>query len=113
MKNKQTEDGKQLDCFKPGNPAYFNSDKVLDIEYLLAKVLRNSHLRDRIIASVCAIEGCSYATEKQLCDIEDEHELAKVLITGVIPKKNPAQGTVCFSAVAQSYFYQGHQHCYQ
>jgi len=84
-----TDDGKQLDCFKPGNPAYFNSDKVLDVEYLLAKVLRNSHLRDRIIASVCAIEGCSYAIEKELCNIENEHELAKVLITGVLPKKNP------------------------
>ena len=78
----------QLDCFKPGNPAYFNSDKVLDVEYLLAKVLRNSHLRDRLIASVCAIEGCSYAIEKQLCDINDEHELAKEFITGVLPQKD-------------------------
>lgn len=89
FEKEQQEDGSQLDCFKPGNPAYFNSDKVLDTEYLLAKVLRNSHLRDRIIASVCAIEGCSYETEKQLCNIDDEHELAKVLITGVLPQKNP------------------------
>src|SRR6476620_3047143 len=89
FEKQQTEGGKQLDCFKPGNPAYFNSDKVLDVEYLLAKVLRNSHLRDRIIASVCAIEGSSYATEKQLCYIENEHELANVLITCVLPKKNP------------------------
>ncbi len=85
---RQRTDDCQLDCFKPGHPAYFNSDKVLDVEYLLAKVLRNNHLRDRIIASVCAIEGCSYAIEKQLCDIEDVHELAKLLITGVLPQKN-------------------------
>src|SRR5881275_2299613 len=85
----QKEDGSQLDCFKPGHPAYFNSDKVLDIEYLLAKVLRNNHLRNRLIASVCAIEGCSYETEKELCNIEDEHELARVLITGVLPQKDP------------------------
>jgi arginine deiminase len=84
----QKEDGIQLDCFKPGHPAYFNSDKVLDTEYLLAKVLRNGHLRDRLIASVCAIEGCSYETEKELCTIEDEHELARVLITGVLPQKD-------------------------
>ena len=85
----QKEDGSQLDCFKPGHPAYFKSKKVLDVEYLLAKVLRNSHLRDRMIASVCAIEGCSYETEKELCNIEDEHELARVLITGVLPQKDP------------------------
>ena len=77
---------KQLDCFKPGHPSYFNSDKVLDVEFLLAKVLRNEHLRDRIIAAVCATEGCSYAVEKELCNIASEHQLAKVLITGTLPQ---------------------------
>lgn len=85
---KKHGDDSQLDCFKPGHTAYFNSDKVLDVEYLLAKILRNDHLRDRIISSVCATEGCSYAIEKQLCDIDNVHELAKLLITGVLPQKD-------------------------
>ncbi len=80
------KDDEQLDCFKPGHTDYFNSDKVLDIEYLLAKVLKNEHLRDRIIAAVCATEGCSYAIEKKLCGIENEHHLAKTLITGTLPQ---------------------------
>ena len=82
-----SQDGdEQLDCFKPGHPDYFNSDKVLDVEYLLAKVLKNEALRDKIIAAVCATEGCSYAIEKVLCNITNEHQLAKVLITGTLPQ---------------------------
>jgi arginine deiminase len=104
FEKEQNEDGTQLDCFKPGNPAYFNSDKVLDTEYLLAKVLRNEQLRDRIIASVCAIEGCSYQTEKELCAIENEHELAKVLITGVIPQKNPRRVQFVFQPLPNFVF---------
>ena len=77
----------QLDCFKPGNPRYFNSDAVLDVEFLLAKVLQNQNLRDKMIAAVCATEGCSYAIEKELCNIADEHLLAKVLITGTLPQQ--------------------------
>ncbi len=80
--------GEQLDCFKPGHPKYFNSNAVLDVEHLLAKVLRTEHLRDKIIASVCATEGCSYAIEKEMCNIADVNELAKVLITGTLPHQH-------------------------
>lgn len=83
---KSANDDKQIDCFKPGHPNYFNSNAVLDVEFLLAKVLRNSNVRDRIIAAVCATEGCSYAIEKQMCSITDEHQLAKTLITGTLPQ---------------------------
>lgn len=81
----QTGD-EQLDCFKPGHADYFNSDRVLDVEFLLAKVLRNPHLREKIIAAVCATEGCSYAVEKEMCNITNEHQLAKLLITGTLPE---------------------------
>ncbi len=87
------KDDKQLDCFKPGNASYFNSDKVLDVEFLLAKVLRNTSIRDRIIAAVCATEGCSYAVEKQLCNITNEHQLAKTLITGTLPQQDSQKNT--------------------
>ena len=85
---KQTSGDKQLDCFKPGHPSYFNSDAVLDVEYMLAKVLKHSAVRDRIIAAVCATESCSYAIEKQLCSITNEHQLARTLITGTLPQNS-------------------------
>lgn len=88
---KEQKGDKQLDCFKPGHTSYFNSDKVLDVEFVLAKVLRNAAIRSRIIAAVCATEGCSYAIEKQLCSIEDEHQLAKTLITGTLPQQDAQQ----------------------
>ena len=87
----EQKDDRQLDCFKPGHASYFNSDKVLDVEFLLAKVLRNTAIRERIIAAVCATEGCSFAIEKQLCNITDEHQLAKTLITGTLPQQDSQQ----------------------
>lgn len=76
----------QFDCFKPGHPDYFNSNKVLDVEFLLAKVLGNKDVRERMIAAVCATEGCSYEVENKLRNISNEYQLAKVLITGTLPQ---------------------------
>src|SRR6476661_3580584 len=79
---------KQADCYKPDNPAYFNSDKVLETQFLLTQILKNDALRHRIISGVCAWEGCSFATERLLQTITDAAELAKVLITGVLHNKD-------------------------
>lgn len=76
--------GKQPACFKPGQPAYFNSDKVIDIQHLLSQILADENIRRRVISAVCAWEGCSFATEQQLAAIENTGDLAKVLISGVL-----------------------------
>jgi arginine deiminase len=81
---KKQTDKKQPSCYKPGHPDYFNSDKVIDTQYLLAKVLEDDTQRQRIISAVCAWEGCSFATEQKLDAIEDSFALAKVLISGVL-----------------------------
>jgi arginine deiminase len=73
---------KQPDCFKPGHKDYFNSEHVIDIQYLLGKVLDENAVRQRILSAVCAWEGCSFATEHRLERIENSAELAKALITG-------------------------------
>ncbi|NNV57699.1 arginine deiminase family protein [Limnovirga soli] len=75
---------KQPDCYKPHHPDYFNSDKVIDTQYLLAQVLKNETIKQRIVSAVCAWEGCSFATERMLDAIQDPYELAKVLISGVL-----------------------------
>lgn len=78
----------QFDCYKPGNKAYFNSEFVLDSQYLLAEILRVDEIRKRIISAVCAWEGCGWKTERILEQIESSEELAKVLISGIFEHKN-------------------------
>ena len=74
----------QPNCYKPDSPEYFNSNKVLDTQYLLSQILHQDAIRSRVISAVCAWEGCSFATERKLEAIESPHELAKVLISGVM-----------------------------
>lgn len=72
--------------FKPDSPQYFNSDKVIDIQKLLAEVLENEQVRTKLVASICAVERCSFRTQEQL---KNHHsvELSKVLISGSLPNK--------------------------
>jgi arginine deiminase len=71
------------DCFKPDSPAYFNSSKVLDTQFLLSEILKDGETRKRIISAVCAWEGCGLRTERKLEGIESTATLAKVLISGI------------------------------
>ncbi|WP_153800946.1 arginine deiminase family protein [Foetidibacter luteolus] len=95
---------KQMDCFIPGSPHYFNSDKVLDTQHLLAKVLEQDEVRTKIISAVCAWEGCSFSTEKKLHAVEDTHELAKVLISGVMPVAGKKHGQFVFQPLPNFIF---------
>ncbi len=74
----------QLDCFKPDKPEFYNSNKVMDTQYLLSQILKEDEIRRRVISAVCAWEGCSFSTERKLEAIENAYELAKVLISGVM-----------------------------
>lgn len=95
---------KQLDCFKPGHAEYFNSDKVLDTQYLLAQVLKQDEIRTKIISAVCAWEGCSFKTERKLQAIEDTNELSKVLISGVIYNAHKKQHQFVFQPLPNFIF---------
>jgi arginine deiminase len=90
-------DEEDNDCLNPGNPGYFNSDKVIDVQSVLGKLLspktaagQQNMVRTRLISAICAIEECSYETELQLHRLEPE-QLAKTFITGLLPEdvKNP------------------------
>src|SRR6266487_3520880 len=50
---KKQADKKQPDCYKPDHPEYFNSDKVVDSQYLLSQILHEDATRQRIISAVC------------------------------------------------------------
>src|SRR5882757_9492387 len=69
--------------YKPGHDDFFKSDKVIELQWLLAEILEDLEIRLKLAASVCAIENCSYDTQKELLGL-DPVELAKTFITGTL-----------------------------
>jgi arginine deiminase len=67
--------------FKPDNKEFHASTKVIEIETLLEDILRDSNTREKLVASVCAIESCNYRLQVELNSIEPA-ELAKIFISG-------------------------------
>ncbi len=68
--------------FKPNAKGYFNSDKVIEFEKLLADVLLDNAVKTQLIAAVSAIEECSYQEMKSFLNYSPD-ELSKILITGM------------------------------
>lgn len=69
------------DFYKPGHEAFFKSDKVIELQWLLGEILNDDSIKSKLVASVCAIEACSYDTQNKLSELSGA-ELAKVFITG-------------------------------
>jgi len=67
--------------YKPGHPDFFCSDKVVELQWLLSDILDDHEIRLKLIASVCAIENCSYQTQTELASVSSV-QLAKVFISG-------------------------------
>jgi len=69
--------------YKPGNDQFFRSDKVVELQWLLADILADHEIQSKLVASVCAIESCSYETQKELQKLSPE-QLAKTFISGTL-----------------------------
>jgi arginine deiminase len=69
--------------YKPEHKDFFRSDKVVELQWLLAEILEDLEIRLKLAASVCAIENCSYDTQKELLDLHPV-ALAKTFITGTL-----------------------------
>jgi len=69
--------------YKPGNDRFFRSDKVVELQWLLADILMDHEIKLKLVASVCAIEGCSYDTQKDLQQLSPV-DLAKTFISGTM-----------------------------
>jgi len=67
--------------YKPEHPDFHRSDKVVELQSLLADILTDEAIKPRLIASVCAIEGCTYETQTVMSGL-DSVALAKTFITG-------------------------------
>jgi len=73
--------GNKRAFFKPDNENFHASDKVIEIQTLLADILQESDIRKKLIAAVCAIENCNYRLQLKLIDTPPV-ELAKIIISG-------------------------------
>jgi arginine deiminase len=69
--------------YKPDHRDFFRSDKVIELQWLLAEILEDLEIRLKLAASVCAIENCSYDTQKELLEL-NPIALAKTFITGTL-----------------------------
>jgi len=67
--------------YKPGHPDFYRSDKVIELQWLLEEILFDRDIRLKLVASVCAIEGCSHAKQMELQDYSPM-DLAKIFISG-------------------------------
>ncbi len=67
--------------YKPEHPDFFASENVIELQWLLAQVLEDVDIKSKLVASVCAIESCSYQLQKELLEYSAV-ELAKTFISG-------------------------------
>lgn len=67
--------------YKPDHDDFYASDKVIEIQTLLADILEDTVIREKLTASVCAIESCNYRLQQQLNQTSPV-ELAKIFISG-------------------------------
>ena len=70
--------------FIPENPKFHNSSKVIELQTLLSDILSKSDICKKLVASVCAIEGCTYRLQQELVNTPSK-ELAKIFISGAMP----------------------------
>jgi arginine deiminase len=70
--------------FKPDSPEYFNSDKVIELQKLLAEILENDLTKMKLVAAACAIEKEWFTTQDELFNLSP-NELSKTLISGTTP----------------------------
>lgn len=67
--------------FKPGHPDFYGSDRVIELQVLLADLLRDPSIRNQLVAAVCALEACSYDVQMRLLGYSPD-DLARVFLSG-------------------------------
>jgi arginine deiminase len=77
----QIDNDEERAFFKPDNTGFHASNQVIEIQTLLADILQQDDIREKLVASVCAIESCNYRLQEQLINT-DPIELAKIFISG-------------------------------
>lgn len=91
-------DESNREFYKPDNPNFHRSDKVIELQLLLDEILQDQHIRLNLVASVCAIESCSYEIQNLLHTL-DGAELSKVFMGGSL-----ADGRMLFAPIPNFIF---------
>lgn len=81
-KSKDTIQNRSL--FKPDHPDFYASKAVVELQTLLIEILQDDSVKQQLIASVCALEACSYALQQQMLEY-DPTDLARLFFTGALP----------------------------
>lgn len=84
--------------YKPDKTGFHSSEKVIELEVLLAAILNIPNVRHQLVAAVCATESCKYQQQQQLMDLPSV-ELAILFISGTMP-----DGTILFAPVPNLIF---------
>ena len=72
--------------YKPDYDEFFKSEKVIELQWLLSELLEDHEIKLKLVASVCAIENCSYELQDKLASL-DGKTLSKVFISGTTDEK--------------------------
>jgi arginine deiminase len=67
--------------FKPNHPDFHNSLAVIEIQILLSDILKDPSIKKKLVAAVCAIEGCTYKLQLEMVEM-DAKILAMTFISG-------------------------------
>lgn len=88
---KAKANGNRPNCYKPDHIDYFDSDKVIEVQNILGKLLKQKWEdgtenleRLKIISAICAIENTTIIVQDRLEKLSGDN-LAKVLISGILP----------------------------
>ncbi len=79
--NEIDEPSARRSFYKPDHIDFHRSNKVVELQWLLAEILEDPAIRSKLVASVCAIESCTYLTQTALLQYIPT-ELAKTFISG-------------------------------
>lgn len=52
--------------YKPDHPDFYRSDQVVELQLLLMDILEDTAIKSQLVASVCALEACSYEVQRRL-----------------------------------------------
>ncbi len=69
--------------YKPNHANFHNSTRVIELQNLLADILTDANVRQKLVAAICATEGITYQLQHTLLATEPA-QLAQILISGTL-----------------------------
>lgn len=81
IKSQTVASQQERSFFKPDDPNFHHSEKVIEVQSLLADILKDPSVKSNLVAAVCAVEGCNYKLQLQLINTVPI-KLAKIILSG-------------------------------